>query len=113
MYLAQGPQRSDAARPFDLDSSTLPLSHCAPNYLILAISKAKVWRDMLIFSPVQINNHLFVKSVHYGNTDVKMLKKNTHNLADTSRFVLPRIYTNPTALSDVNCLFSVAVYLGI
>ena len=34
---------------------------------------------------------------------------------DTSKYVLPRIYindTNPTALSDVNRLFSVVVYLG-
>ena len=35
MCLAQGPQRSDAGeaptpRPLGLESSTLPLSHCAP-----------------------------------------------------------------------------------
>ena len=35
MSLAQGPQRSDAGEagtrdPFGLESSTLPVSHCAP-----------------------------------------------------------------------------------
>ena len=30
MCLAQGPQHNDAPRPFGLESSTLPLSHCTP-----------------------------------------------------------------------------------
>ena len=30
MSIAQGPQCSDAGEAFGLESSTLPLSHCAP-----------------------------------------------------------------------------------
>ena len=39
-------------------------------HILSVISKAKGERDIKLYSPVQINDDLFVESVHYDNTEI-------------------------------------------
>ena len=48
--------------------SNLHIQITTKSALLFIISDIR--RDMLTYSPVQINNHLFMKIVHCGNTDV-------------------------------------------